>query len=465
MCNSLADGGLRCLSHVQDDIQKLTTSYHKGLAEALETSDVPKDSTFIAKKMKEYEKENSALSPSGLTAQELKEKLLEAHGKAMASKQALAQGGPDKFVSIADDLSDVKDSLSNFTNRESHKALQKLAAERLEKFNNQPEFATFEDKEELVNTVHLLGKYQEEIGAAQTLLFKKVKAANEAKENELAATNPMLRKLRQKAKISGFFGTENSYSNEKTYDAALKEEKERVGFIPASKSDFTHEQAKLENLTQERARLKGKLERMRKDYIKNAEKLVSANKLRSAYSATRVAEDIASHPTKASFQDLVHNENLYEFNRLKEQYTNASVKAQNPEEAKESYRAKVVAEAPYDKKAVEKFKTEVYNKQPKTQKILTSLEEKTQQKYISAGYRRNLQDEILSNKRDIGDIKEIARLEALKKKYDTLAEIEIGKNRLKSIEQNGISQGIKDVIQAQKQSFPAHYRKNLSKTK
>lgn len=433
MCNSLADGGLRCLSHVQEDIQRLKTSYHQGLAEALETSDVPKDSTFIAQKMAEYDKEKSAPSPSGLTAPEIKEKLLAAHGKAMASKQALAEGGANKFVSIADDISDVKESLSNFTNRESNEALQKLAAERLEEFNNKPEFSTFKDKDELVNTVHLIGKYQEEISASKTALWKKVDSANEAKENELAAVNPILRKLRQKAKISNFFGTENSYNKEKAYEAALKEEKERVGFTPVTQSDFPQENARIERFTQERSRLKEKLEIMKKDYVSNAQKLVTANKIPHAYFATRVVEDITSHPTKASLQQLAHNENLYEFNRLKDQYTTASLKAEDPQEAKEVYRAKVISEAPYSKKAVEKFTTEVYDKQPKTQKILRSLEEKTQQKYISAGYRRNLTQEIYSNKRDIGDMKEIARLEALKRKYDALAEIEIGKNKLKSL--------------------------------
>lgn len=433
MCNSLADGGLRCLSHVRDDIYKLSNDYRQGLSEALVDSDVAKDPAFIARKMKAYDKENSTANPSDLNPAELKEKLLEAHSKAMASKQMREQDDPDKFVSIADDLSDVKESITRFANRESKEALQKLAAERLEEFNNKPEFATFKDKDELVNTVHLIGKYQERISAAQVSLIRKVNEANESKENELSANNPILRKLRQKAKISGFFNTENSYNNEKYYESALREEKQRVGFTPATTADFPQENARIESLSQEKESLKAKFNSLRKDYVQNAQKLAAANKIPHAYYAERIAEDIQSHPTKASFQQLVHNENLYQFNRLKEQYTAASIKAQNPEEAKEAYRAQVTAEAPFDKKAIEKFRTEVYDKQPKTQKILKSLEEKTYQKHISPGYRRNLQQEINSNKRDIGDMKEIARLEALKRKYDAMAEAEIGKNKLKSL--------------------------------
>lgn len=433
MCNSLADGGLRCLSHVQEDIQKLTESYQKGLAEELSSSDVSKDENYINRKMQEYKQNNPTPEDPAKFVAELKEDLLAAHSKAMASKKELSEGGSEPFVSIADDLSDIKDSIASLGNKSSTEALAKLAEDRKRELNERPDFATFKDKDELVNTVHLIAKYNEEIGQATSQLWKKVDNANNDKESELVASNPILKKLRQKAKVSEFFNTENSYSNEKIYNEALNEEKRRVGFEPVTKASFAQESAYIDKLNQERDQLKGKLQSMKKEYQENAQRLADKKLIPHAYFLDRIDSEIESHPTKATFKELVHNENVYQFKRLKEKYISASSSLQNPTDEKEKYRAKVTSEAPYDKKAVETFKNEVYNKKPKTIKILQSLEEKTAQKHISPGYRKQLQNQINSNQRDVGDMEEDARLRALKKKYDTLAEIEIGKNRLKSL--------------------------------
>lgn len=433
MCNSLADGGLRCFSHVQEDIKKLTESYHKGLADALSESSVAKDETYINSKMQEYENGTQSADAQAQFVAELKEKMLEAHSKAMVTKKELTESGGDKFISVADDLSEVKESLLKLNNKSSAAALEKLAEDRKRELNERPDFSSFKDKEELVNTVHLITKYNEEIGKAESQLWKKVDDANKEKESEIVAANPILKKLRQKAKLSEFFNTENSYSNEKSYEAALVEEKRRVGFTPVNKASFVQESARINKLNQEREQLKVKLQSMKKDYSENAQRLAEKRVIPHAYFIDRIDAEIKDHPTNASFEELAHNENVYQFKRLKEKYISESSTLQNPQEAKGKYHAKVVSEAPYDKKAVEDFKAKVYNKDPKTVKILKSLEEKTQQKYISAGYRNNLQQQILSNQRDIGDMEEDARLRALKKKYDTLAEIEIGKNRLKSL--------------------------------
>ena len=433
MCNSLADGGLRCLSHVREDIQRLSDEYRTGFAEALEKSEVEKDSVYIENKMQAYEDSQKTPEEQAQLVSELKEKLMSAHAEALEYKGKLAESQNDGFVSVVDDLSDIKDSLTKLSGKDTEKRLKELSDARLKELAERPDFESFKDKEELVNTVHLITKYNEEIGKAGTSLWKKVNEANELKEKELIDSNPILKKLRNKSKVSGFFNTENSYYNEKSYQKAVQEEKARIGFQPATENDFPKHQEAISKLRDEKEALQEKLEFMKKDYQENAQRISDHKNVPHSYFVGRIEHAIKDNPTTATFEELSYKEKVFKFKNLKEKYVSESLKLQNPEERKAKYRDQVTSQAPYDKKALETFKKEVYNKAPKTEKLLKTLEEKTQQKYISAGYRSNLQQEIYSNKRDIGDMKEIARLEALKKKYDTLAEIEIGKNRLKSL--------------------------------
>lgn len=421
------------MSHVQEDIQKLSDDYRKGFSEALESSSVPKDNAYIENKMQAYEASIKSPSEQERLVAELKEQLMAVHAEALEYKTNLTESQSNSFVSVIDDLSDVKESLTKLSEKDTQKRLKELADARLKELTERPDFSSFKDKDELVNTVHLITKYDEEIGQAETSLWKKVQEENELKEKELIASNPILKKLRNKSKVSGFFNTENSYYNENSFQKAVQEEKSRVGFQPATKNDFPQHQEAINKLRSEKEALQDKLEVMKKDYQENARSLAEHKNAPHPYFVSRIEQTIKDNPTADTFEELSYKEKVFKFKNLKEKYVSESLKLQNPEESKAKYREQVVSQAPYDKNALKTFKEEVYNKSPKTKKLLQTLEEKTQQKYISAGYRNNLQKEIYSNKRDIGDMEEIARLEALKKKYDTLAEIEIGKNRLKSL--------------------------------
>lgn len=101
MCNSLADGGLRCAAHVSNDINRLEKEYQFNLEKAAEKANVPVNADTLQKFTEGYKTEMN----------ELKEQILLAHKAAMASKSgklSTVNTPMGEFSSIGKDLEGVR---------------------------------------------------------------------------------------------------------------------------------------------------------------------------------------------------------------------------------------------------------------------------------------------------------------------------------------------------------------------
>lgn len=145
MCKSLAEGGLRCESHLSVDITNIKTEYKKGLEGEADKAGVALDPKFVAKIVEEH-KNNLADS---------KVRLLDAHALAVEAKAELENNSSEKeypdYSALEDELAKQRVPFrSHFYPREKV-VEQALMIERLQRSG----IAEFGRGTEYVETFHL----------------------------------------------------------------------------------------------------------------------------------------------------------------------------------------------------------------------------------------------------------------------------------------------------------------------
>lgn len=441
MCNSLADGGLRCYGHVTSEIQKLEEQYEKGLVEEAKKSGFP--IVHVTPEGQTIYPDNHKRNSPGYYNNDpeiIKAKLMEAHQDALQAKQdmeASPEHDDDKFVSVIDDLSDLKKSLfERFENRgkESVESLEKDKNKKAQEFIERPDIAEFPRAQEYIESQQLEKKYGEKILEAEVSLKRKIIARDKHIENEMCHNNSSLKKLRSKALVSNFFNTENSYSNEKAYHQALADERSEKGIPMSSGNDFPEDKEKINKLKTEHEALKERLGGIRTDYQSNIKRLTKEGKLPNRLTLYGTEWEINDLPSAGSFERLSYKNKLRNFQEIKASYIEVSNKENVPEEKplKEVVRTSNANEI----NDLKEF-TASYDKKPKVVALKEKISEKKNQLYLTAGYRGKLEKQA-AKIRAAGDIGGADRLLERKRKLDVAAEVTIGKNRIQAMSQSAV---------------------------
>ena len=470
MCSSLKDGGLRCPSHVKKDIAKLQEADERGLTNAAKEAGVPIDQGYIDSRVPVYVA-NYTKEAEGHSAvvEASREQLLALHKETMDAKNALEDPSvrdSDDFVSPIHDLMGVKEALASKFSRDAKTELSE--ADALKEIKNSPELNDFDRAEEYIDTVNLIAYHDKNVQLSEAELKDRTKNLTEQRLSELHQNNPMLKKLRKKASIAEFLNTSSAYNKGRAYEHALSEEMNRTNFKRATSNDFPETVARIEESNESLNRLRGQQSELRNAFDRNVNRLGSegkAVKRKDSYAAEKL---VRAAPASGTFRELVYKDKVRSFNKLKGQYTELASKEYNVEKATAEFRAKVTAAAPFDSEKFKEFKNEVYNKSPEGKRIDAELREKRTQLYITPQYRAELGEKVhqLLKTGVAAKQTQAQTIHERKRKLDALAEKTMGENRLKAISQSGtVPQEIKNVIKAQKQAAPAHYRTNLANAK
>lgn len=441
MCNSLADGGLRCYGHVTADIQKLEEAYEKGLVEEAKKAGFP---------MLHVTPEGNTIHPDSYKRnspgyynndpETIKAKLMEAHQDTLQAKQAMEaspEHDDDKFVSVIDDLSDLKESLfERFENRGKGNTqnLEEYKNKKAQEFLERPDIAGFARTQEYIESKQLDKKYGEKILEAEVSLRRKIIARDKHIENEMCQNNPSLKKLRSKALVSNFFNTENSYSNEKAYNQALANERSEKNISMSSDNDFPEDKEKINKLTKEQEALKERLEEIRTDYRNNTSRLIKEGKLSNRSTLYGIDGEINDLPSAGSFEKLSYKNKLRNFQEIKASYIEVSNKETTPEE--KPFKEVVRTSNPNEINDFKEF-TAFYDKKPKVAALKEKISEKKNQLYLTAGYRGKLEKQA-AKIRAAGDIGGADRLLERKRKLDVAAEVTMGKNRIQAMSRSTV---------------------------
>jgi hypothetical protein len=467
MCSSLKDGGLRCPSHVKKDIAKLQEADERGLNNAAKEAGVPIDQEYIDSRVPAYVA-NYTKEAEGHSAvvEASREQLLALHKETMAAKNALDDPSvrdSDDFVSPIHDLMGVKEALAEKFSRDAKPKLSE--AEALKEIKNSPELNDFDRAEEYIDTVNLIAYHNKNVHLAEAELKDRTKNLTEQRLSDLHQNNPMLKKLRKKASIAEFLNTSSAYNKERAYEHALSEEMNRTNFKRATSYDFPETVASIKESNESLDRLRGQQSELRDAFDRNVNRLRSEGKAVKRADSYATEKLVRAAPPSGTFRELTYRDKLRSFNKLKDQYTELASKEYNVEKATAEFRAKVTAEAPFDSEKFKEFKKEVYNKSPEGKRIDAELREKRSQLYMTPQYRTEIGSQA-ARATASGDVEKATKLIERKRKLDAMAEATMGENRLKAISQSGtVPQEIKNVIKAQKQAAPAHYRTNLANAK
>lgn len=465
MCSSLAEGGLRCPSHVKKDIAKLEQEGQTLLENEAKLAGVPLDQEYIDNRVARLTKGyRESVKEHATAVASYKEKLLDAHKEAMDAKTALEENpvNDESFTSTANDISGLAESLVQKLS-----GYSKNAIDARNEIQNRPEFTEFEHTEEYIDSFKLLDSSYERLDDFEESLVKKRKALNAEREEKLHRDNPMLKKLRSKAAIAEFLNSSSVYDKDKVYQEALQAEKGRTGFEYAQPEDFPETVAKIKEQKIEIQQLVNQRNVLQGEFNRNVRRLQAEGKEVKYTDSYKAEELIRKSPTPGTMQEMNYRNKVRNFNKLKETYTALASMDHDVEKAKEQYRAEVTAEAPLNPEKLKTFKSEVYNKTPEAKRISAELREKRVQLSLTTQSRLELQDKatrLLNANTEEKTIQAHALLER-KKKLDALAEKTMGENRLKAIMNEGISKEAKKNLKAQKQSAPSHYRTNLANIK
>ena len=469
MCSSLADGGLRCPSHIKKDLEALKLADNTGLKNAAKDAGVPIDQEWVETKVTEHvENYTREAELNEEMAEKKREELLAIHQLTMEAKNALNDPtirDTDDFISPFHDFVAVTESLKEKLARDGDKDLSKEQA--LSELQNRPEFNSFDRMEEFADTTNLSAYQDSRIKGLKEKLRLQTLNLDQERLDQLHRNNPMLKKLRKKAAIANFISPmgDGTYTKEKAYEAALIEEKSRTGFTRSSQADFPETVQALHKAEVYGQQIDAKRRELNQAYESHTDNLLRQGegvKYRYAHNAEGL---ILKAPESGTYRQLAYKDRLRTFNKKKEEYTALASKEYDVDNAATRFRSEVTAKAPFDNAKLKEFKTEVYNKSPEGKQIDAELREKRAQLYMTPQYRKELETQA-SRAAASGDIEKSTKLMARKRKLDSQAETTMGQNRLKAMSLTGVvPQGTKNVMRAQREAAPAHYRTNLANAK
>lgn len=463
MCNSLAEGGLRCPSHVNKDIEALKLADEAGLRTAAKEAGIPIDQKHVdeavVQHMDLYSRQAEAHEEKEAR---VKESLLLAHKLTMDAKNALNDPtirDTDDFISPYHDFVAVTDSLREKLAREGKKDPSK--EEATTELKNSPEFQSFERMEEFIDTTHLSAYQDSRINTLKEKYRTQSLALDQQRLDGLHRDNPMLKKLRRKAAIADFINPmgHSTYAKDQAYATALEEEKRRKGFQRSTEADFpelTKELRQAEIYGQQIDARRREINTAFENHAYEMRRQGATVKYPYAHHAERL---ILKAEPSGTYRQLAYKDRLRTFNSQKATYTELASKEFNVANEEKRFRAEATEKAPFQTDRLKEFKKEVYDKTPEAKKIDAEMRQKRVQLSMTPQFRSKLETQA----RNTSNPENAEKLRARKKKLDALAEKTMGENRLKAMAQTGkIPQGLKDGMKAQIQAAPAHYRTNLA---
>lgn len=429
MCNSLAEGGLRCPSHVNKDIDILKQTDQANLLESAKEAGVPIDQQWVNAQVTRFSEDYTRESEGHETlVSRSKEELLALHKETMDAKNALNDPtvrDTDDFVSPLQDLANVTDSIRDKFENGGEKKKRDDASATLKEL---PEFQSFEHMEEFVDTVNLYSMEKSRTEQLARNLHAEKKKLDEKRIDNLHRDNPMLAKLRKKSAIANFFrpSADSSYDKEKAYDQALLEEKRRVGFQLSTNADFPELVNKIKESENYADKILHHQRALNSKYEQHARNMNQVIRYRSAYDVERLIK--RANPS-GTYRQLVYKDKLRGFNRKKDAYTALASKEYNADKEISAFRTEVIENAPFDPEKLKEHKKEVYSKTPEAQKISAELRQKRIQLSMTPAYRNDLEKQATRT----ANPETALKLRERKRKLDALAEETMGKNRLKAM--------------------------------
>lgn len=156
MCKSLAEGGLRCFAHVQNDLVRIEKEYHEGLQDAAQKAGVPFSENTLRKVKTAYEAEMT----------EEKEKLLLAHKSAVEAQQgrtftAGSTSSLPAFSSVGHDLASVRKKIKARFDRLVD--IAEGAPSNSEILENNPALNMLQRKSDYIDAIHLHKHYENQM--------------------------------------------------------------------------------------------------------------------------------------------------------------------------------------------------------------------------------------------------------------------------------------------------------------
>lgn len=361
MCKSLAEGGLRCEAHLNEGIRNLKSKYNEGLKEEAEKAGVPLNEATVAKAKKAHQQEMDAA----------RAKLLAAHDSALEAKNATSKFTPPPFSSISNDLSSIKSKVKARFDR-----LVEVAegAPSNSDILNSPELASFPYKNEYIDAIHLMKKYDDKMD----VVFTKIK------------TSP-------------------------DFDSSKK------------MSDYPEYNAELESLREQKQAVQEYIQPLRSKYTQNKQYLQKTGALYGGKDVAVIEYQVSKTPPTGSFKKLDYQIKALNFKRLKTEYEEKAAKGFNAAADTKEY-AQANKLPLYDVDALKTFKTDVYDKTEKVTDLQTKLAVKTNQIKLTPGHRNRLEQNAVACE-ERGEVRAAKELRAQKKYWDRQAEREMEKNR------------------------------------
>lgn len=361
MCKSLADGGLRCEAHLNNDIMVIKSKYNEGLKEEAEKANVPLNNATVEKAAKAHQE----------SLDTLKAKLLAAHESALAAKNGTSEFSPPPFSSIATDLFSIRSKIKARFER-----LAEIAdgGPTNSDILNRPELANFPYKQDYVDAIHLLKKYNDKMDAVYT----KIK------------TSP-------------------------DFDSSKK------------MSDYPAFTAELDSLREQKQAVEEYIQPLRAKYTANKQYLQKTGALYGGKDVAVIEHQVAKTPPTGSFKKLDYQIKAANFKRLKQEYEDkASQRFDSATKTKEYAQENKLPL--YDVDALKAFKTNVYDKTEKVAELQRKLATKSMQIKLTPSHRNKLEQNAEACEAR-GDMRAAKELRAQKKALDRQAEREMAKNR------------------------------------
>ena len=413
MCSSLADGGLRCPSHISKDIQAIHQEDSKNFNNAAKAAGVPVDQKFVtqevAKSLESYSRE-AATHAEQLQASE--NNLSEAKSELAQATKNLSESAPAKEnPKVAKELS-----------RE-----ESLAVAIVTKH---PYFSTFDRKQDYVDNTKLLEAQSTKIFNAKKDLEEKIEKLQSEKESELHAKNPELKKLRKKAALAKFFRSSTAEGKQEKYKEALKAAKQNPDFTAASIKDFPKDATAMQAQQKELQSLTADQKELRNSYEESICKQTGQDK--TSVDHASMENTIQKFPSNATATETAYQYKLRKATRIQGQQEQLASKEYNIEKATTKFHAEATSKAPFQPAKLKEYREKVYDKSPQGKKTIAALKEKNAQLSLTAKHRSDLGKQATSFAAS-GHTEHAAKLLAQKRKLDILAEKTMGENRLKAL--------------------------------
>lgn len=367
MCKSLAEGGLRCYSHVQNDMANLEKKYHESLQEAITEAKIPFDSDTLRKTKVQYEYEMAKAKDVLLLAHQAAIEAKNGKGFTVGSTNSLP-----KYTSIANDLASVRSRIKARFDRLVE--IGEGAPTNSQILDKNPALNKMAGKQDYINAIHLYSMYASQI--------KKMKDQN-------------------------LLNSSASFS----YDPIELQ------------NDNTSREHQLEALESQRDSLIEYMRPFRQEY--------SAYQREMPYEAKQVAVlegQISGTPRPSSkeLRKLDYKIKVDTFKHLKDTYEKRAKRGYDSREEVAKYIGHSTTPM-YDQEALKKF-TENYDKTGEGAEIKMALAKKKQQMYLTTTYRNHLETKAESLKK-VNRHEEAQELLEKKAVLDKMADKKMAKNR------------------------------------